>query len=155
MRQSGKQEIALNFLDPTTGARMAGRARRIGIMPEEGIPDGLVFFEGEVPLYEDGCSEAGIPEMKVHAEDRLQWASLFGGLRTVRVGVDPDGDFIALDNLSVAMGHVVPPKRELSQGNEAQGRSLAGGTKVALDDLDSRHSYSWHSQVNSIVRARR
>jgi len=120
-------------------------------MAEEGVSDGVVFFEGEVPLYENGRSELGIPEMKVHAEDRLEWASLLRGLRTICVRVDPDGGLVALDDLSVAIGHVVPPKRELSQKNEAPGRSLTRGAKVALDDLDSRHSYSWHSQVNSIL----
>ena len=84
---------------------MTGRARRIRIMSEEGVPDGLVFFEGEVPVYENGRSELGIPEMKVHAEDRLEWASLLRGLRTICVRVDPDGGLVALDDLSVAIGH--------------------------------------------------
>jgi hypothetical protein len=90
VRQSREKEVAFNFLDPTPGARMTGRARRVRIMSEEGVPDGLVFFEGEVPLYEHGRSEPGIPEMKIDSEDRLEWASLFRGLRTICVRVDPD-----------------------------------------------------------------
>jgi hypothetical protein len=88
-------------------------------VPQEDVSDRAVLIEGEVALDESGAPKARIPEVEIHPKYRFQRACLLWRRCTIGIGIDPHGDLFSLDDLPVAVGHVVLPKGELAKRNEA------------------------------------